>query len=117
MRRRSAKPFWSSSPESAAFKPSRSGASQERRLATRATRGWSDTSGAPPVVYEQRKFEQDRRQIYIIYLAVCATHQGKRVATTLVGELKRAKRRRGDPPVRIGWQKANRAHQFDNLVD
>jgi ribosomal protein S18 acetylase RimI-like enzyme len=51
--------------------------------------------GAPPVVYELRKFEQDRRQIYIyIYLAVCATDQGKRVATTLVGELKRIAKER-----------------------
>jgi ribosomal protein S18 acetylase RimI-like enzyme len=45
--------------------------------------------------YELRKFERDRREIYIYDLAVAKEHRRKGVATALIGELKRIARERG----------------------
>jgi aminoglycoside 3-N-acetyltransferase I len=45
--------------------------------------------------YELRKFERDRREIYIYDLAVAKAHRRKGVATGLIGELKRIARERG----------------------
>jgi aminoglycoside 3-N-acetyltransferase I len=39
--------------------------------------------------YELDKFEQDRREIYIYDLAVAQGHRRRRVATGMIGELKR----------------------------
>lgn len=39
--------------------------------------------------YELDKFEQDRREIYIYDLAVAQNHRRRRVATGMIGELKR----------------------------
>jgi aminoglycoside 3-N-acetyltransferase I len=39
--------------------------------------------------YELKKFERDRREIYIYDLAVAKEHRRKGVATGLIGELKR----------------------------
>ena len=44
--------------------------------------------------YELRKFERDRREIYIYDLAVAKEHRRKGVATALIGELKRIARER-----------------------
>ena len=44
--------------------------------------------------YELDKFERDRREIYIYDLAVAADHRRRRVATGLIGELKRIARQR-----------------------
>jgi aminoglycoside 3-N-acetyltransferase I len=39
--------------------------------------------------YELRKFERDRREIYLYDLAVAREHRRKGIATALIGELKR----------------------------
>ena len=44
--------------------------------------------------YELEKFEQDRREIYIYDLAVAEHHRRKRIATQLIGELRRIATRR-----------------------
>lgn len=44
--------------------------------------------------YELKKFERDRREIYIYDLAVAEEHRRKGVATALIGELKRIARER-----------------------
>ena len=45
--------------------------------------------------YQLDKFEQDRREIYIYDLAVSEQHRRRRVATSLIVELKRLARERG----------------------
>ena len=45
--------------------------------------------------YELKKFERDRREIYIYDLAVAKEHRRKGVATRLIGELQRIARERG----------------------
>lgn len=45
--------------------------------------------------YELHKFEQERSEIYIYDLAVAAAHRRKRVATSLIRELKRLAAARG----------------------
>jgi aminoglycoside 3-N-acetyltransferase I len=45
--------------------------------------------------YELRKFEQERREIYIYDLAVSAAHRREGIATTLIEELKQVAARRG----------------------
>jgi aminoglycoside 3-N-acetyltransferase I len=47
------------------------------------------------VAYELRKFEQERKEIYIYDLAVKATHRRRGLATGLIVTLKAIARRRG----------------------
>jgi aminoglycoside 3-N-acetyltransferase I len=44
--------------------------------------------------YALEKFEQERQEIYIYDLAVCERHRRKRIATRLIGELRRIAIRR-----------------------
>lgn len=83
------------------------------------------------VAYELRKFERDRREIYIYDLAVSETHRRKGVATGLIRELKRIAKARdayvifvqadpGDTPaVRLYESLGTRedVHHFDIVPD
>ena len=83
------------------------------------------------VAYELRKFERDRREIYIYDLAVSSDHRRNGVATALIGELKQiAKQRgvyvifvqadRGDSPAIALYESLGTredVHHFDILVN
>ncbi len=80
--------------------------------------------------YELKKFERDRREIYIYDLAVATEHRRKGVATAMIGELKRIARERrayvifvqadqGDGPAIALYEACGTredVHHFDFLV-
>ena len=81
--------------------------------------------------YQLDKFEQDRREIYIYDLAVSEQHRRRRVATSLILELKRLARERGVYVIYVQADKGDEAairlyeslgtredvHHFDIPVD
>jgi aminoglycoside 3-N-acetyltransferase I len=81
--------------------------------------------------YQLDKFEQDRREIYIYDLAVAEQHRRRRVATSLIVELKRLARERGVYVIYVQADKGDEAairlyeslgtredvHHFDIPVD
>ena len=81
--------------------------------------------------YQLDKFEQDRREIYIYDLAVSEQHRRRRVATSLIVELKRLARERGVYVIYVQADKGDEAairlyeslgtredvHHFDIPVD
>ena len=81
--------------------------------------------------YELKKFERDRREIYIYDLAVGSAHRRKGVARGLIDELKRIARQRGayviyvqadrgDSPAIALYQSCGTkedVHHFDILVN
>ena len=81
--------------------------------------------------YELKKFERDRREIYIYDLAVAAAHRRKGVATALIDELKRIARERGayviyvqadqgdGPAIALyeAWGTREDVHHFDIVVN
>ena len=81
--------------------------------------------------YQLDKFERDRREIYIYDLAVSEPHRRRRVATSLIVELKRLARERGVYVIYVQADKGDEAairlyeslgtredvHHFDIPVD
>ena len=81
--------------------------------------------------YELEKFEQDRREIYIYDLAVSERYRRRRVATSLITELKRLAKERGAYVIYVQADKGDEAairlyeslgtredvHHFDIPVD
>jgi aminoglycoside 3-N-acetyltransferase I len=61
--------------------------SKQHFIAVVAMKGEEVVGGL--AAYELDKFEQDRREIYIYDLAVAHSHRRRRVATGMIGELKR----------------------------